>query len=332
MEMQESDEKIGDAVDVPNVISENLRQIDQLLAKENIPIPERPLAALQRMLIFGLIREEDDTPVNSEPDKVVNAVWFEGVMKWITAWYRMQYGKQMQGQGNDLLSGFFLARQTPFIFHAPSSIVRPGTADGTAWVHLVDRVLEEENALDWVVNLPGASSPSELRAWKDEVVAVATDLRFIQNRITSLKPEGNDELVALTKTILPHLEQAARMVASHNTVDTIRSYWELQMAAEAGFKSLLLQQAGSYHPTHDLIKLAGDAAKCMPSFSSPCLNRFPHWRKAAEMRYGIGAAPGWETCYRDYRCILATVRKCVSGWKCGNLSDARFLLKRPSWM
>jgi hypothetical protein len=85
------------------------------------------------------------------------------------------------------------------------------------------------------------------------------------------------------------------MVASHKPVETVRSYWELQMAAEAGFKSLLLQQSGSYPRTHDLIKLAKEVANFDAASSSKCLNLFPQWKKAADMRYGTGNAPSWET-------------------------------------
>lgn len=329
--MQKSDEYTGNAVDVPDILSENLKKIDESLAKQNIPLPDRPLAALHRLLILGTITEEDGTPVNSEPSQVVEADWFLPMMTWITAWYRLQYGNAARVDSKEPLTGFLLIRGTPFLLHAPPHIVRSGSENGAAWLHLVDRVLDEENALDWVHNLPSTSDPSERQGWKAGATAVAAALRFIQNRVVSLNADGNEELLALARSIVPHFGQAAVMVASHKPVETIRSYWELQMAAEAGFKSLLLQQSGSYPHTHDLIELAGGVAKFDASFSSPCLNLFPQWKKAADMRYGTGDAPSWETCYRDYRCILSTVRECVARWKRVDLSDARFLLKKPSW-
>lgn len=329
--MQKSDEYAGDAVDVPDILSENLRKIDEVLAKQNVPIPDRPLAALHRLLILGAIMEEDGTPVNSEPSRVLDADWFPPMMTWLRAWYRQQYGNAARVNIKEPLTGFLLIRKTPFLLHAPPHIVTPGAQNGTAWLHLVDRVLDEENALDWVHSFPTASDPSEPQEWKADATAVAADLRFIQNRVVSLKGNGNEEFLALARSIVPHFGQAAVMVTSHKPVETIRSYWELQMAAEAGFKSLLLQQSGSYPHTHDLIKLAGEVAKFDASFSSPCLNLFPQWKKAADMRYGTGESPSWETCYRDYRCILLTVRQCASRWKRADLSDARFLLKKPPW-
>jgi hypothetical protein len=329
--MQKSDEYSGNAVDVPDILSENLQKIDKVLAKQNTPIPDRPLAALHKLLIVGAIMEEDGTPVNSEPSQILDADWFPPIMKWITAWYRLQYGNAARFISKEPLTGFLLIRETPFLLHAPPQIVRAGSEKGTAWLHLVDRVLDDENALDWVHNLPATSDPSERQGWKADATAVAADLRFLQNRVVSLKPEGNEELLALARSIVPHLGQAAVMVTSHKPVEIIRSYWELQMAAEAGFKSLLLQQNGSYPHIHDLMKLAGDIASFDASFSSPSLNLFPHWKKAADMRYGTGDAPSWETCYRDYRCVFSIVRQCVSRWKRADLSDARFLLKKPSW-
>jgi hypothetical protein len=253
------------------------------------------------------------------------------MMTWITAWYRLQYGDAARFNGKEPLTGFLLIRKTPFLLRAPPHIVKPGSENGTAWLHLVDRVLDEENALDWVHNLPSTSDSSERQGWKADATAVAAALRFIQNRVVSLKADGNEELLALAGSIVPHFGQTAAMVASHKAVETIRSYWELQMSAEAGFKSLLLQRSGSYPRTHDLIKLAGEVAKFDASFSSPCLNLFPQWKKVADMRYGTGDAPSWESCYRDYQCILSTVQQCVARWKRADLSDACFLLKKPSW-
>jgi len=329
--MQKSDDYTGNAVDVPDILSENLQKIDEVLAKQNIPITARPLAALNKLLLVGAIMEEDGTPVNSEPSQVVEADWFPPMMSWITAWYRLRYGNAARVNSKEPLTGFLLIRKTPFLLHVPPHIVKLGSESGTAWLQLVDRVLDEENALDWVHNLPSTSDPSERQGWKTDATVVAADLRFIQNRVVSLKPDGNEELLALARSVVPHFEQAAIMVASHKPVETVRSYWELQMAAEAGFKSLLLQQSGSYPHTHDLIKLAKEVANFDAAFSSKCLNLFPQWKKAADMRYGTGDAPSWETCYRDYQCMLSTVRQCVAGWKRADLSDARFLLKRPSW-
>jgi len=329
--MQKSNKSSGNAVEVPNILGDNLRKIDEILAKQNVPIPDRPLSALQLLLTFGLITESDGTPVNSEPSQVVSADWFSPIMTWISAWYQRQYGNAARVNSEEPLIGFFLIRQTPFVFYTPPTITRPGTETDTAWVHLVDRVLDEENALDWVHNIPSTSDLSERQAWRVDATAVAGNLRFIQNRIIRLMPNGNEELVSLARSIVPHFGQAALMITTHKPVETIRSYWELQMAAEAGFKSLLLQKLGSYPHTHDLIKLASDVAKFDASFSTRGLNLFPHWKKAADMRYGTGDAPSWDTCYRDYRCILSVVRECVGRWKCGGFSDASFLLKKPAW-
>jgi hypothetical protein len=329
--MYKSDENACKAVDVPDVVSEDLKLIDEVLANQNVPIPDRPLAALHRMLILGAITEEDGTPVNSEPSQVVKSDWFAPTMMWITGWYGREYGNAARVHNEERLIGFLLIRKTPFVFYAMPTIVRPGSESGTAWLHLVDRVLDEENALDWIHNIPSTSDIAERQVWQADATAVAGDLRFIQNRIISLMPDGNEELVSLARSIVPHFGQAALMVASHKPVETVRSYWELQMTAESGFKSLLLQKLGSYPHTHDLLKLARDVAKIDPSFSSPGLNLFPHWEKAINMRYGTGKALNWKICYRDYRCILSAVRECVGRWKCGGLSDARFLIKKPSW-
>ncbi len=52
----------------------------------------------------------------------------------------------------------------------------------------------------------------------------------LPNRVVSLKADGNEELLALARSMGPHFGQAAVMVASHMPVKTIRSYWELQIS------------------------------------------------------------------------------------------------------
>jgi hypothetical protein len=250
---------------VPDILSENLQKIDEVLAEQNIPITDRPLAALNKLLLVGAIMEEDGTPVNSELSQVVGADWFSPMMSWITAWYRLQYGNAARVNSKEPLTGFLLIKKTPFLLHAPPHIVNPGRENGTAWLHLVDRVLDEENALDWVHNLRSTSDPSERQRWKADATAVAAALRFIQNRVVSLKADGNEELLALARSIVPHFGQAAVMVASHKPVETIRSYWELQIAAEGGIQVAAIAAIWiiSPHSRLDQTRWRGCQVRCL---------------------------------------------------------------------
>lgn len=182
---------------IPDVLSDNLAKIDEILAAQNLPIQDRPLAALHRLLLFGLITEKEGSPVDSEPSRVVSANWFVPIMRWITAWYRQQYGNAARVNSKERLTGFLLIRKTPFVFHAPAEIVKPGTENGTAWIHLVDRVLDEEEALDWVHDAPGTADATERQRWKADTSAVAADLRFTHNRVLGLRSDANEELRAL---------------------------------------------------------------------------------------------------------------------------------------
>jgi hypothetical protein len=82
--------------------SKDKREQPWLKAKQNIPITDRPLAALNKLLLVGAIMEEDGTPVNSEPSQVVDADWFSPMMTWITAWYRLQYGNAARVNSKDV--------------------------------------------------------------------------------------------------------------------------------------------------------------------------------------------------------------------------------------
>jgi hypothetical protein len=49
-------------------------------------------------------------------------------------------------------------------------------------------------------------------------------------------------------------------------------------------------------------------------------------------RYTADILIGANDCYRDYRCILETIRKCAGIWSTADLSDSRFLLKGMPWL
>jgi hypothetical protein len=314
--------------EMPQGLSESLQTIDAALAKRNIPMAERPLAAIEILLSLGVLADEQGNPLSKKPSEVVGSEWFAPLLKITRNWYRDQYGAAARSGTAEPLQGFVLIRDTPFMLRVPSQIIRPGEQPGTIWLHLVDRVLADEDPLTWVTTLPQESDDTIRRGWKNAAETTAADLRFIQNRVMSVPSGTNTEILELARTILPHLEQAAQLVLTHKSGEVTRSYWELQMAAEAAFKSVLLQRTGAYPHTHDLAKLSDEIRKFEPSFSVPCLSAFPGWKKAADMRYGVGDAPSWEDSHRDYRCILQTICACATLWQIPmNLSNAEFLLK-----
>lgn len=314
---------------IPNTFNDNLASIDAALAKQNLPIAERPLAAVLTLVRLGAIMEVNGTPVSAEPSDIVGSEWFGPLWRMSRQWYREQYGPASQASSGEPMNGFLLIRGTPIGMRVPPQIERPGEETGTIWLHLVDRVLDEEVPLKWVLTVPPESDITIRQQWQRDASSIAAELRFIQNRTMSLDSTSNREIIELARTILSHLSQAAGMVTSMKSGEATRSYWELQMAAEAAFKTLLLQRTGDYLHTHDLHRLSDKVRKFEGSFSVPCLQEFPDWKTTANMRYGVGEPPTWENCYRDYLCTLETVRKCAALWKLiTDLTDAKFLLTR----
>lgn len=139
---------------------------------------------------------------------------------------------------------------------------------------------------------PPESDVATLRRWRDDAKSVAADLRFIQNRVISLNSTSNQEILELARTVLPlgagsrygHVTQARR---SHPQL------LELQMAAEAAYKALLLQRTGAYPHTHDLHKLSDEIRKFEGSFAIPCLSLFPIGRRLRIcVTVSVGLRPG----------------------------------------
>jgi hypothetical protein len=307
---------------------------DRDLTNSNTPIHNRPVLSIIRLLQWEAIMDANGVPYAVDAHLLVSADWFAPLAKMVGRWYRDRYGQAAEPARNDDLKAFVLIRGTPFEVHIPRHRTEPGEEVGTAWLHLMDSVRDDEIATDWIVKPPNlAALDSEAFAQLESGLSiVATDLRFIDVATISVPHTGPAELPTLLRAIVPHLNRAAAMVGQHQHQELVSSYWELQMAAESAVKALLLQKGGSFKKIHNLQALAKDAALADVTFPSNLLAGFPGQHEVIGMRYGFGDVPRWDQCFKDYCNVLHFIRSCLERMKRYGLGNASFLLKRPAWV
>lgn len=307
---------------------------DQDLAKQNVPVSDRIILSIHRLVQWKAIMDENGDPYPLDPARLVKNDWFFPLAKMVGGWYRSRYAGATKIVPDGPLKTFVLIRFTPFVVEIPKHRTELGEEAETAWMHLSDKVRDDEHPVDWIVRPPELNSlvPKARTALEADLLRVADALRFIYIATISVPTAGQDELLSLLRAIVPHLNQAAEMIGQSKTQTLLMSYWELQMAAESAVKAFLLRKTGRYSKSHDFPKLTKEALLADPTFPSRTLATFPNQQRVINMRYGIGAPPPWETCFTDYCAILEFIRASLHRLPRIGIGSASFLLKTPSWI
>tara|TARA_R110002051_G_scaffold269600_1_gene329800 strand:+ start:12459 stop:13463 length:1005 start_codon:yes stop_codon:yes gene_type:complete len=317
-------------------LAEALDVIDRTLGEECVPLRQRPFQAAIEFVRFFII----EIQIGNEPPKqpgelteIILSEWFKPVMENVTAWYDDRYGVRMKADAGRPVTGAIRIFGTPFEMRIPTSTHSPGVPGETIWVEFPDRVLERENALDWLVDGPNLTNASRADFFKASRHAceMATALRFSVVNINGMT--GDDERSKqLAKGIVPHLERAASHLVQSDADALKRAHWDMQMAAELALKALSQQRAGSFTETHDLFVLYDRIPG--PSLEMPrrLLNQLPNWERMADFRYGDGPAVSIAETFVRYRACLKIVAGVVDGMKRMRFGQARFEIKKAPWL
>ncbi len=311
-----------------------LELADQSLANQNIPVSDRVLLSIRRLVEWEAIMDENGDPYPLDPATLLQNDWFFPLAKMLGRWYSDRYGDSARTVQDGDLKAFVLIRSTPFLIAIPRHRVESGEEIDTAWMHFSDRVRDDEDPVAWIVRPPNLEvlsqeSKTELNA---DLLRVGNAIRFIYIAAMSVPTAEQPELLSFLRAIVPHLTQAASMIGEGRAQALLTSYWELQMAAESAVKALELRTSGDYSKTHDLQRLARDVLQKDPSFPANTLMTFPDQHRVVDMRYGMGVTPSWDECFNDYCAILEFIRSCLQRLPRIGIGNASLLLKKPDWI
>lgn len=314
----------------PENVAILLEMADRVLAERQTPIAERPLAALIQLVHWRMVAGRDGTPITLDGSEIAKSEAFRPLGKMIGDWYQEQYGKPTMSRRTSKIVGFVLVRMSPFLIEVPTNLTEPGDEPDTAWLRFTDHVLPTEDVLEWVIDGPHPKGLPDISALRQEITAVANDLRFIYTASLGVLTENNEQLSAFVRGIGSHLNQAARRVADQKAQDVAESYWEMQMAAEVALKALILQRTSAFSYTHSLATLVEEVQVIDSSFPANPLANFPDDRETIKRRYGTGKV-SWEGTFAHYRVVLGLVRNTVERMKRTKFGGASICIRKAPW-
>jgi hypothetical protein len=296
--------------DFEDVLGESLDVIDRELAREAVPLRDRPLRAARDFVTFCVIRvgiggEE------SEPGKFLDYMasdWFKAIYARTIGWYASRYGEAVGGDPDKIVNGCILVLGTPFVMRIPVVTRRPGTPGETIWVCYPKEVEDDEDPLDWVVSGPNLRELPRGDGLKARRLAteVANAVRSIATSIMPIE-QPTPRVAGLRDAILPHLDRAATMIAHDRPEERKHAQWDLQMACELALKLLAEQRAGTFKETHDLYYLYDHLPEGPVPFERTLLKQIPSWERMVEWRYGGGLPITAIETFARYRATLKIV-------------------------
>ena len=140
-----------------------LEVLDEGLAVDEVPLPERPFRAARDLLRFGLV-EVSGLPTidpNKWPD-YVGEPWFRVIFTGVEDWYRDHYGAEaLAPRGNPPLEGVVLVRGSPFFLHVPMHRRVIEVEGKTAWMYFESGVGDGEDPRHWLLHGPNLDRLSD---------------------------------------------------------------------------------------------------------------------------------------------------------------------------
>lgn len=313
----------------------SLNALDAEYAELEVPLPERPLKALQFLLSTGAVEVRFGTdPVDqSEPHKNIDQLWFQVLYSAVEYWYGENYGfAAVATKGTDPLEGVLLVRGVPYALRLPAQRSKVETEGETAWMYFEEQLGDGEDAIDFLIDPPNFKKfvKQDLKKIVATAEEVSNLLRFVEfRRLTNrLKEPRAAELIPLTLT---YLNQAARRMVSGRQNEWGPTWFDLQMANETALKAVILENAGKQPREHDLSKLLNSASEYGVVLNQKVLVSWPSFKAVSDWRYGQGRPPGLGEQFKHYLISLQLVRAAMMNVPVGLNSGAGILLRYAPW-
>lgn len=301
---------------------------DEILAKSQKPLYQRPLAAAFYFVDYCIVDIKGDDKENFLEKK-----WFKSIYELIKKWYRDRYAEAMNHIKDDFALGVVLIYDTPFQLKIPLSIAEEKESDDKRWFCLPSSVLDKENVFEWIKNKPNFDRmPNEdIESLKKVVCGISTSTREIHVNLMSASLEK--ELHKFSGSIRAHIDKAVRDILSLEGGRISTSYWEIHLAVEKAIKLIILQNGRDHKNKHNLNKLC-KIANNIKGISLDCdiFSKFPSDNEAIQQRYGEGSSFTIHEAVNNYIYANEVISKLTKLLKRNFfMKNARFLIAIPPW-
>jgi hypothetical protein len=185
--------------DFEDALGESLDVIDRELAKNEVPLRDRPLRAARDFVTYCVMQVAVGKEI-AEPGKFLDYMasdWFKAIYARTIGWYTARYGDPMKTKSGKSYTGCILVLDTPFAMRIPVVTKRPGKPGETIWVCFPKEVEDDEDPLAWIVDSPNVRELPRgdgLKA-RRQAIEIANTVRAIVTSIMAI------ELPTNTKTL-----------------------------------------------------------------------------------------------------------------------------------
>lgn len=285
------------------LLAETLPTLDEIFAKENRPVHERPLQAARFIVDHMIVQVAGDTK-----DNYLSKTWFVGILHPVVRWYEQRYGSELPHPRHPAAHGLVSHFGALYVLRV-DLIVSEKDGDGHRWVRFPKEVLPAEEPLNWLVSPPPLATMKTNRRVALAAAAkhVAKRLRCINNDLNTAT-QASAAVQRMATSVIRHLDKAALDAASSNLDSHSLVPWELQMACEKTMKVYLKQSNSQYPENHDL--------RALNKLSEPTLNwsegrkslaAFPSDTRVMKWRYSELAPPTAPEMWRMYGAAVELV-------------------------
>ena len=292
-----------------------LQLFDTEYSEDEVPLRDRPLRAMIELCREGAldIRFGDRSVDLSKPHEHADSDWFRATFAAVEHWYTMRFGPAAaQSNGSSRLEGAILIRGVAFALNIKAQRSTVETAGETAWLYFEDRLGEDEDPVEWIVNGPDLEIDQRLlNDVASQAHDVATMLRFIRYRSGMADVGKDEETRNLCEACFGYLQQASRRIVNGKRSERGPAWCDLQMANEAALKAVTRRATGRQRHIHSLPDLLADAEKYGVVAVPNPIDEWPDFKTISEWRYGQGSSGRLDDLFAAYMTTLQLVRACM---------------------
>lgn len=256
--------------------------IDEILAKQNIPIHKRFFVAGKLFVETAVL----DSTFKSNNDLLESEVYRESILPLFNDWYFEKYGDLAKGYGNDVYVGIVLAYGQPVELKIPATTTEVVEEDKLARMTFPDHLQESEKIEELIqpkfdLGKMEEESVKELRDQVTKVVALTRTINLDLNMASNLSQPAFD----MAQGIWSHFEKGISDILTLKSELACIACWEIHLAIEKSLKVLIHSKSGKSKHGHKLDELIIFLNKYESGIDSSRLSKLPSDKDAIKLRY-----------------------------------------------
>lgn len=256
--------------------------IDEILAKQNIPIHKRFFVAGKLFVETAVL----DSTFKSNNDLLESEVYRESILPLFNDWYFEKYGDLAKGYGNDVYVGIVLAYGQPVELKIPATTTEVVEEDKLARMTFPDHLQESEKIEELIqpkfdLGKMEEESVKELRDQVTKVVALTRTINLDLNMASNLSQPAFD----MAQGIWSHFEKGISDILTLKSELACIACWEIHLAIEKSLKVLIHSKSGKSKHGHNLDELIIFLNKYESGIDSSRLSKLPSDKDAIKLRY-----------------------------------------------